>query len=831
MATSHLIPLSFNQLMSLVLFCIQFGKVSIISSLVGISCFLSLSFFFVPDLQAGGSIERTVAVLQEIPGVTNEQVDKGRELIADLDYFNMRVFRALCKLKDISAEDALNILPEISGKEITFYHLDFFELFCSLKGLSWQMGLIGLEGIRELDFTAVTVSTSLLKVPSIKPEQVLDGIQKIKMMTNPERWATKSFFEIKEQSPERIDLGIEQISMLTHEQCWAVEGSNKIKGITVDQALKNMRAIRFVPIAETWNVRALFNLPDMTGTESLHWLETYFVKTQEEKNKIYLTLTNDQKATLLAVFYEASEKIIIEINNLHSITDINEREIPSAELASYSFEQLSDLLDRLDTKIVDKYGPKFANFTTKGDKDGAIKILREATGAARILAAKQRTNANLYVLLSRITILYDSSFNSILLPVLQKHIAAEYGGSLLKFLQDIDPESYHVARFFSSLGLKGKLGVFIPKEAAEQEKILNLVADSAFRDEHSLIFYAASFTKPLDIIHSSARQNLLKRVVAKAHDKNAIFAQQIRVILQYYLEEQPEFLGQEVKAEIEKILETYGEVDLAAYAKTDFAEWVEDGRLSALSVFNSDDDGRLSFFANCRHLLSNDYQPIPTKSFWLEGEDYGQDDRVIVLLEAVAKRKPESLGNLFKFLKDNSVVIDFVKTVNSIEISHSIAIYRDKETEIKLLEQYVTGNHEMFAHRGHSYWLDDHLLIPLRELVKSESIKRENFTAKQRFLSIGSCGAINAYSELTSIFCNKVDLLGSMGTGMTGVNNLYNHFLFETIAAGPIDMSWREVDRRSSFIFKGEAERSYLLPGGLPAVLYKIVGEKRCWFR
>ena len=824
-------PFAIDKLVCLVSLRRQLVKMRINSFLAGLLCILSLFFVHPPDLEAGGSVDRTVAVFQEIPGVTNKQIEKGRKLIADLDYFNMRVFRALCKLSNVTADDVLNILPELSGKEITFYHLDFFELFCSLEGLSWEKGLIGLEKIEALDFTEVAVLTSLVKVPSITPDQVLAGIQQIKNLHNPGRWAAKSFFEISGQSPDKINQGLEQIMLLTHEQCWAAETSNKIAGITVDDALKNMMAIRFVPLPEIWNIRALFGLPDMTGPDALNWLETYFVKPQEEKNELYLSLTSTQKTTLLSVFYEASEKSIIEINNLHSITDINEREIPSAELASYSFEQLKSLFDRLDPKIVASYSPKFTVFSEQGDTTGTIKILRDATGAARVLAAKQRTNANLYILLSRVTILYDSSFRNILLPVLQKHIATDYGGSLLKFLQEIDPGSYHVARFISSMGQKGKLSVFFPKDPEEQVAILNLVADSAFRDENSLIFFAAGFSKPLDIVHPSARHSLLKRMITLANDKNAIFAQQIRIILQYYLEDQPGSLEDDTKAEIKDILATYGTVDLVAYAKTPFAEWIEDGELSALSVFNSDDDGRLSFFANCRHLLSNGYHPVPTKAFLLEEEDYGQDSRVAGLLVSVAKKEPESLRNLFIFLKDNPVVIDFVKTVHSLKISHSLAIYRDKETEKKLLEQYINGGHEMFAHRGHSYWLDDHLLIPMRELVKDEQIKREKFTDKQRFLSIGSCGAINAYSELTGIFCNRVDMLGSMGTGMTNVNNLYNLFLFETIAAGPVEMNWREVDRRSLFIFPGESGRSYLRPGSLPAVLYKIIGEGRCWFR
>ena len=92
--------------------------------LFGLLFSLSLLLGFSGQLMAGGSVDRTMAIFQDIPGATQEQIEKGRQLITDLDYFHMRVFRALCKLENASADAAIKIIPELSKTEITFYHLD-----------------------------------------------------------------------------------------------------------------------------------------------------------------------------------------------------------------------------------------------------------------------------------------------------------------------------------------------------------------------------------------------------------------------------------------------------------------------------------------------------------------------------------------------------------------------------------------------------------------------------------------------------------------------------------------------------------------------------------
>ena len=787
--------------------------------------------FWPSGLQAGGAQDRAIDVFSKIPGITKVHLEKGKELIPHLDYFNTRVFRSLCKLPDVTAPEVLEILPGLSKEPITFYHLELFELFSSLDEVTWEFALQGLQEIKELEFSSVLVASSLKNVSSITPGQFLDIIQNIRRLNDPARWALKSFFEIKGQTAEKAAQGMELIMLLSYDQCWAAEKNNIIPNISVDEALKNIMAIRLVPPADIKNVRALFALPGMTGPEAYYWLDTYFVKQQEEKNALYQSLRSDQKSILLRVFYQASELIIRDINNLHSITDINEMEIAASSLVSYSFEKLKVMLERLPPAIVEKYAPRFAGLAEQGNKSGSINILRHATSEARITTARQCSAANIYILLSRVTILYDSSFRNILLPELRKHIEKGYGGSLYGFLQVMDPENIYVSKFISSLAQKGKLAMFFPSKVKEQEAILELVSGSAFRDEDSLIFFAASFVKFFNIVKPEARHILLDNMISSARDENAIFSQQIRIILQYYMEEQPELLGDDVIEQIKSILKTYGTVALSEYAKTPFVEWREDGVLSAVAVFNSDDDGRSSFLSNCRYLLKNGYLPRISRSFFQDELNDNRKQTLVTLLDDLGRKKSGSLENLFSFLSNTPVAIDLVKTVNSLEITHSICIYQNNDTQKKLLEEFINGDHEMFIHRGHSYWLDNHLLIPLREIVQTEKVSRERMAGKQRFFSIGSCGAINNYSELTRIFCNKIDLLGSLGSGKTRVNNLYNLFLFETVAAGPIDISWKEVDRRSSFVFKGDGRSSYLSPGSLPAILYKIIGEGRCWFR
>ena len=164
--------------------------------------------------------------------------------------------------------------------------------------------------------------------------------------------------------------------------------------------------------------------------------------------------------------------------------------------------------------------------------------------------------------------------------------------------------------------------------------------------------------------------------------------------------------------------------------------------------------------------------------------------------------------------------------MGGLRLSHSLAVYQGKAAQQQLLGQFLKGGGEMFAQRGHSYWRREQLIDPLRDLLAAGSITPADLRAKQRFLSIGSCGGIRAYSELNRMFHNNVDILATIGTGKTSINNPYNQQFFEIIARHPAALTWEEVARKSADIFSRNLGEDYLQPGSLPAILHKIMDLK-----
>ena len=758
-----------------------------------------------------------------------ESEEKGKEIIDKLDYSTTQVLIALCSLPGFTAHQALFLLSGLAEEPVPIESAALFIKYCEREDVTAEIGMTALQRIRKLDITSVWAAQSLLTISSLKAVDVLDFLSAIGELSNSGRWAAKSFFEIQGQTKTSISRGLEMISSFPDELCWPVEASNKIPSITVSQALENMEVISTLSPDDAWNVQALFELPGMSGSEALFWLTGYFEVSFAERELYFRTLSPSQKTALLNAFLSASDYIIRDINNLHTITRLDGSEISQSELAASSFDDLFSLFTRLPLESRKSYEAFFSKHVKSVNKKAAIHLLQKATAHARFEAARKQSAANLYILLSRVSILYDSSYRLVLIPELYRRIRTQYQGSLLTFIQDIDPEGVHVADFVAGLAQKGRLAMFFPPGLAAQKKILTIVTASAYRSEKSLVIFAATFEKLLNGVLPEARSFLLDSLIELAKGKG-LLAKQVRVILQYYLEEQPALLGKIMSDQMKKVFDEHTPVPLSKYRETPFVEWVQDGKLSSLSVFHGDDDGRISFISNCRYLLKNGYKPSVSRTFLQNHLGQNGVETLAGILSEVTNDSSESRVMLFDFLKQHPVAVEFQKTVGSVQISHSFAVYQNSFTALQLMEEFINGGHEMFAHRGHSYWLEEHILDPLQELLSSGKLKREDVSSKQRFLSIGACGGINIYFDLTRTFCNRIDLLGSIGAGKTVVNNLYNRFLFEIIASGPLDMSWKEVDNRSAFIFEYDPQKDYQLPGGLPALLYKIIGEGRCWF-
>ena len=164
--------------------------------------------------------------------------------------------------------------------------------------------------------------------------------------------------------------------------------------------------------------------------------------------------------------------------------------------------------------------------------------------------------------------------------------------------------------------------------------------------------------------------------------------------------------------------------------------------------------------------------------------------------------------------------------MNGIELTHAVAVYQNRETQRRLLKQYLLSGMEMFAQRGHSYWRQEQLLEPMRQLLETREIERSSIPDISRFLSIGSCGGIRIYSELNKLFDNSIDIFATVGTGKAIVNDPYNQRLFEIIAGSGKQLSWDQVSNELTTIFADGRGSDYLQPGSLPAILHKMMDTR-----
>lgn len=752
--------------------------------------------------------------------MSEDQVARAKELIKGLNYTNMRVARVFATLPSMTAAGMLETLQRLQQARITYEHLTVLEHFATLPGVDAEACWKLFKKLEGLNFVSNRVAVAIGQAKNLHPSAMLGLIDRLSTLKEPELWALKAFLEVPGQTAESVDKGLSMIEKMTDKQCWATEKSCKIPGMTPDSSLQNISQILRLSNTDAWHARALFQVAGITPERSLYWITRYFVLSQDEQEAFFFAATPDDKTVLLKAFAEGSEDLIWKINNLHDITHPNGDEVGIRVLSSCPSGQLSELFNRLDAKTRARFGNEFSS--SLGSRGAAIGVLRRATAAARVQAARDLTTANAYILLSRGSDFYDSSFREIVVPVLKERVDARVGGNLLAFLKVIDPQTAFVSDFIISLAQKGKLTVFFPPSAREQQQVLDLVAASAFQDENSLILFSATFMTLLDALQPESRSYLIAKMLTAIRDKNTVFSTQLRVILQYYIQEYPQLVSEVDKIRIRLMLSEYGTIPLEQYVKSPFVEWKSDGRLSSLSVFHSDDDGTQSFHSNCQTLMAHGYSPRVSRSFVLS-----QDSSAIARMKSLLGSPSQNLGHIHQLQVQSGLAVDWVKTINGLEVSHSVVVFHDAARQQELLRQFLKGGHEMFVQRGHSYWRKEQLLDPLRELLKSGAVTEADLMAKQRFLSLGSCGGIRVYSELALFFHNRVDILATVGTGKAIINDPYNHLLFDLVATRPHSLSWKQVSDQAELIFKHGMGEEYLQPGSLPAILHKIMDQKQ----
>ncbi|RUM34177.1 MAG: hypothetical protein DSY50_06875 [Desulfobulbus sp.] len=778
------------------------------------------------SLTGDATWKNTVEAYVQIPCLTSEQEAFGKEIIRGLDYNSQRIFRKMSLLSGADYTHSQRAWEVLIRLHLTYEQMLAFEDWADLPGTTMEMAIDALPEILTLDYNAGKAFRAYLSVSDIKPDLALKTIPLLTNLEDANNRAARQFFLIGDMDAGKALDGLIGIARLSTKQAWACEALCQVKGMdreTIHDALPLITQLRE---DDAWNAHTLYKQKTMTREAAWNWLVGYFATPPPVQEAQYYRQDVKGRQNLLRAFYDGGEELIWKINNLHAITNRYGFEISDGTLHAMSAKNIYAIFQKLSQQTRFSYGNRFYAAYRAGNRGTMIGVLRRATTADRSQVAKDLVSANNYALLAQGSELYDSSFRDILVPILKKRIQENHQGNLLEFLKAIDPDNMLVSNFIVSLAQKGKLTTFFPKDAGEQQQILELVAQSAFKDEDTILLFSATFKHLLTVLEPEARSYLINKMVIESDTGSKSFTRLVTVILQYYLQEYPELLGPKDKVLITRTIIRYGAVDLNRFLGTPFAEWKADGRLGSVSVFHPDDDGRTSFLSNGRTLLKNKYSLGLSEQYTLSPLTPPMRQQIKAQIKNAARNPGQGLVQLFSSMQQKQFAIAFSKKINGLVIRHSSYVYVGEAEQKHMLKRFLQGGDEMFAQRGHSYWRSEQITDPLIKLKQDRIISDKDLTDKQRFLSLGSCGGVKAYTRLTKMFLGHIDILATIGTGMAIINNPYNKSFFEVVAKNPSTINWKELSDKLAFIFAGGRGQDYLQPGSLTAILHKILDEE-----
>ncbi len=762
------------------------------------------------------STQQTLGIYQNIAGLTSQQIEYGKTAIAKMNYNSQRIFRKICSLPGVNFDYAKEAIDILARERFNYEQVVTFESLSNLGTADIKLGMASLNTVKTLDFDAGRAIRAFLALQGVTANQAASMIPLLSNLDNANNRAAQAFFAVSGMRVDIVQKGMPALMRLRNNQAKAAETYAKIPGMDPETMLDGLELILKLHQDDAWNARCLFTNKSLAPREAWNWLVSYFALPDNIQETQYDKLASNQKTVLLQGLYEGGTEIIWKINNLHAVTDANGYELSESTLNSLSMNQLSNKFEELPSSVKARFNGQFAG----GSKGQAIAVLKQATSAARVQTARDLTVANAYAVMAQGSELYDSSFREILVPVLQARIASRNQGDLLAFLKSIDPESRLVSDFISSCAQKGKLTVFFPNDAGKQKEILSLVAASAFRNEDSILLFSATLSHLLKALTPEARTYLITTMAQNSESENSAFSTLINVILQYYLQTYPELLGPADRILISRLIVRHGAINLDKYQVTPFAEWKQDGRLASVSMFHPDDDGRQSFISNANLLMNSGYKLVPSQQYTISSLSPA-------FQQEIQRWTGAGMTTLFQAMRDRHFAVAFVKKVGDINIVHTQFVYSDMQNQMEMLRRFIHAKDEMLAQRGHSYWRSEQIVEPMEKLLEENKVTEQDLRSKQRFLSLGSCGGLKAYTHLTRLFESSVDILATIGTGLAMINDPYNKMLFEIIASNPSTISWKNVAQQTSSIFQGGRGQDYIQPGSLPSILHKIVDENR----
>lgn len=759
-------------------------------------------------------LRRTLVTISQMPGLTPQNLERAGKVLQGMEYNGQRLVRKLSLLPGASFVRAMPVWSGLAEKPLNFEQVLAFEQWADLSGATMPQGAKALPLLREMNRDALKTFRACISMNGMDAALALRLLPLLQSMDRASSLAARSLFAVQGMDVRQGLNSLGTVQKFSRKQAWVCAAFAAIPDMTPVTALEALPLFRKLREDDAWNMQFFIRRKNPDRHTAWTWLIRYFTQPLSVQEAQFYAMSEINRTALLDAFHQAGEEIIWRINNLHAVTNEYGIEYSQARLQSMNSDQLQELFDQLSATTRAKYGSQFAAARKKG---GLISVLRRATTADRTQVSEDLTSANIYALLSLGSELYDSSFRDILVPILKRRIDRSHQDNLLVFLRATDPANLLVSSFIVSLAQKGKLTTFFPADAREQEKILELVASSAFKDEDSILLFSATFRYLLTVLEPASRDYLIQRMVA-ADSGTSSFTKLITVILQYYLEEYPDLLSSRSTELIRRTVARNGAIDLNRYLLTPFAQWKQDGQLGSLSIFHPDDDGHSSFVSNANTLAKNGYKLVLSEPY-----TFAPDAAAKQRFASIIKRSGYSA--LFKAMSTEPFSAAFVKKVNGLTIRHSVHVYRNEESQQRIMLRFLQSGDEMFAQRGHSYWRTEQLIDPILKLRESKQISDQELTAREHFLSLGSCGGVKVYTKLNRMFLGHVDILATIGTGMAMINDPYNLYFFEIVAKNPSSMTWEDMAKKTAFIFSKGRGQDYLQPGCLTAILHKILDE------
>ena len=744
--------------------------------------------------------------------------------IRKLSYVQSRLFRSFCRLQKVNGLEVQHFLEKLPDKTVPFETAELLDTFVTLPGADSHRYKQLLHLLDGTPHATITVLHQLIQIPVLQSSEYLLIVEQASTMETSALWALRAVLEKSRPPDVSIKSLLQQLNQLSVSQQWLVETAFKtLPSSTVPYAktTSTLSTIKTLSNTATINMMVMFNSPTFDSNKALHWLHVFFPLAPLEQEKLYAGFDPLQKQEILKVYGLGASELIHEINRHHDVTDRFGREISNTRLKNLSNKQLTDVFERLHPNIKLQWYDTFHNAIAVNNRKDINSVLHLATKQSQIETIKELTCANIYVLLSRGSQLYTSSFRNVLVPHLRAKIQSAFPNGLLQFLHTTDPANIYTSRFISNLIRRGQLALFMPESHKQQMLILDLIEKSAFSSSESVLHFSVSFDTLLARLGQQARSYFIKKIIVQMESRDKNIAAPIQLMLEDYVNGKK--ISEQDREAIRSVLNNRSPIPTEVYTRTPFQEWLSDNRLSSLSIFQSDDDGYGSYVSNGIGLLANGYSPVLSDNFFPPPYDTTQLNFIQKLLAESHKNPYRVLNELFHLSCKSPIIIDWKKKVGSIEITHSTGIYQNNKKQTYLLKQFLKLGYEMYCQRGHSYWLRRQLQDPLAQIVKDETTFLKVIEKKQRFLSLGACGSIESYLSLGITLAGHVDILATLGTGRTKINNMYNRTLFEIIADHPTLTSWQDMSKLTEPIFTENDEKDYLQPGSLASLVHKMI--------